>query len=62
MDNNPLYVRVKPIAGSSTGKPHEYGTIVIAIAIYSSSYSEVLKYYIYMFTCVILTIIILSQL
>ena len=29
MDNNPLYVRVKPIAGSSTEKPHEYESVAI---------------------------------
>ena len=29
MDNNPLYVRVKPMAGLSTEKPHEYETVAI---------------------------------
>ena len=27
MDNNPLYVRVKPMAGPSTEKPHDYETV-----------------------------------
>ena len=29
MDNNPLYVRVKPMVGLSTEKPHEYETVAI---------------------------------
>ena len=29
MDNNPLYVRVKPMAELSTEKPHEYETVGI---------------------------------
>ena len=33
MDNNPLYVRVKPIAGSFTEKPHKYKTIAITYVI-----------------------------
>ena len=33
MDNNPLYVRVKPIAGSFTEKPHNYKTIAITCVI-----------------------------
>ena len=33
MDNNPLYVKVKPIVGSFTEKPHKYTTIAITCVI-----------------------------